>query len=61
MLCKAFETLIGIVCNHLSTNVHSHLTYFSFYSFSQLAAYLKVLILECLHFSHTTGFLHYDG
>jgi len=26
-----------------------------------LADHPKVLMLECLHFSHTTGSLHYDG
>jgi len=26
-----------------------------------LAVYLKVLMLKCLHFSHTTGPLRYDG
>jgi len=31
------------------------------FSFSLLAVCLKVLMLECLHFSHTTGSLHYDG
>jgi len=31
------------------------------FSFCRLAGYLKVLMLECLHFSHTTGFLYYGG
>jgi len=56
-----FETLIGTVCMPLCTTVHSHLTNPSLFSFSLLAVYLKVLMLECLHFSHTTGSLHYDG
>jgi len=58
---QTFETLIGTICMPLSANVYSHLTYFSLFSFSLLAVYLKDLMLECLHFSHTTGSLHYDG
>jgi len=58
--CKALETLIGTVCMPLSGNVHSHLTYLSLFS-CLLAVYLEILMLECLHFSHTTGSLHYGG
>jgi len=32
-----------------------------FHFFSLLAVYLKVLILECLHFCHNAGSLYYDG
>jgi len=39
-------------------NVHPDLTYLTLFSFSLLAVYLKVLMLECLNFSHTTGSLH---
>ena len=60
MRCKAFETLIGTVCMPLSANEHPHLTYLSLFSYSLLAVHLKVLMLKCLHFSHTTGSLHYD-
>ena len=61
MHCKAFESLIGTVCMPLSASVHAHLTYFSlFFSFS-VAVCLKVLMLECLNFSHTTGSVHCDG
>ena len=45
----------------LCTNVHPHLTYLLHLSFCQLDVYLKVLMLECLHFSHITGSLYYDG
>ena len=38
-----------------------HLTYLSIFSFSLLADYLNILMLECVHFSHITGSLHYDG
>ena len=61
MPCKAFETLIGRVCMPLCANAHPHLTYLLLFSFSLLAVYHKVLMLECLHFSHTTGSLHHDG
>jgi len=33
------------------------LTFFFYW----LTVYLKVLMLKCLHFSHTTGSLYYDG
>jgi len=56
-----FETFIGTVCMPLCASVHPHRTYLVLFSFSLLAVYLKLLILECLHFSHTTGFLYYDG
>ena len=61
MCYKAFETFIGTVCMPMSANVYTHLTYFSLFSFCLLAVYVKDLMLECLHFSHTTRSLHYDG
>jgi len=61
MLCKAFEALIGTVCMPLCSNVHPHQTYLLLFSFSGLAVHLKVLMLECLHFSSTTGSLYYNG
>jgi len=62
MRCKAFQTLIGTVCMPLCVNVHLHLTYLLLFSFYRLAVfYQKVLMLECLHFSHTAGSLYYDG
>jgi len=61
MRCKTFETLVGTVCMPLSANVCPRLTYFSLFSFSLIAVYLKVLLLEYLHFSRTTGSLYYDG
>jgi len=61
MRCKAFETLIGTVCMPLYANVHPHPIYLLLLSFSLLAVYLNVLMLECLHFSHTARSLyHYD-
>jgi len=33
---------------------------FTFFFFS-VSCLPQSLMLECLHFSHTTGFLHYDG
>jgi len=50
--CKAFKTLSGTVCIPLCANVHPHLN-----SFYRLAVYLKVLMLERVHFSHITGSL----
>jgi len=44
----------------LRANVHPHLTYLLLFDFSPLAVHLKVLILECLHFSHTTESRYYD-
>jgi len=61
MRCEAFETMIGTVCMPLCANIHPNLAYLSLFSFHRLSVYLKVLMLECLHFSHTTGFLYYDG
>jgi len=59
MHCKAFKNLDR---NSLYASVHPHSTYLPLFSFSLLAAYLKVLMSECLHFFHTTtGFLHYNG
>jgi len=62
MRCKAFEALIGTVL-HASVCQCAppldNLLLFSF--FSLLAVYLKVLMLEYLQFSHTTGSLYYDG
>jgi len=55
------ETLIGTVCMPLCANVHTHWTYLILYSFSLLAVYQKVLVLEWLHFSRNSGSLHYDG
>ena len=60
MCCKALETLIETVCIPLCANVHPHLTYPTFYFFS-VSCNLKVLMLECHHFSPTTGSLCYDG
>jgi len=59
MCCKTFETLLGTGCVPQSVNVCASPFNVSF-TFS-LLAYLKVLMLECLHFSHTTGSPHYDG
>jgi len=58
---KEFETLIEIVFLPLCGNMHPHLTYSLLFSFSRWVVYLKVLMLECLHFSPTTGSLYYGG
>ena len=60
MCSKAFQTLIGTVYVPLCANVHPHLTYLLLFYFSPSAVHLKVLILECLYFSHTTESLYYD-
>jgi len=61
MRSKAFETLIGTVCMPLCANVHTHRTYLLLFYCYRLAVYIKVLVLECPHFSRTTGSMYYDG
>jgi len=63
MHCKAFEILIETIWMPLCASVTLVHTvypiriYLSLFSFCRLAVYLKVLMLECLYFSHATGSL----
>ena len=57
MRCKAFETLTGTVGMHLCANVYPIWIFLSLFSFYRIAIYPKVLMLEGLRFSHTTGSL----
>jgi len=54
---QSMRNLIETACMPLCANVHPHLNYLSLFSFYRLAVDLKVLMLESLPLSHTTGSL----
>ena len=55
MHLKSWSEQFTCLCAPMCTPIW--LSHFSYW----LAVYLKVVMLKCLHFSHTTGSLYYDG